>query len=173
MTISLDRPVPVECVSPPSFIIFPIERAHSVWQYFWPFQSIRQFLSTLAESIVVVIGWFLLAPQSMGLGDRIVIAACLVLGVIRMTPCDELPGTITIASTKGPARELIPTLERLILERGYTRDSLPPNSNDIHFRSNWPARHSWLYSPEQDVYLSVIYENIIEIRGPKKILKSF
>lgn len=63
-------------------------------------------------------------------------------------------------------------LEQLILEREFTDGPLSPNGDRIHFRPKSAARASWFYSPEQDVELCIVYENIIEIRGPKGTLNS-
>lgn len=170
MTMSFVRPLPLKSVTPPPFVFVRTENAHEFWRYLWPFQSVRHFMVTVAEGVVWAIGVILVAPESVELGARIAIAGGLFLAVIRMNACDELPGKITIAATRGPARELIPTLEKIFSEKGYTADPSPPKGDCIHFRPISGAGESWLYSSEQDIELCIVFENIIEVRGSKTTL---
>lgn len=173
MTISLERSVSLTSVTPPPFVFFPTARAHSFWRYFWPFASIRQFILTLALSLMGIIVCAVLAgyvryPEAFRFG----IPAGFVFSILRMIPGNELPAKITVAATRGPARRLMPMLEQLVLERGYARLPLPDNSDVLHVRPQTDAWPGWFYSPNREVELRIVDENIIEIRGPKGALDS-
>lgn len=171
MSISLDRPVPRHSITMPPFVFFPTVRAHGFWRYLWPFSSMRQFIFTLAVSVVVIVVCAALARHIASLAPlKIALPAGLVLGVISVFPYQQLPGKLIISATRGPSCQLIPILERIILGLGYIEGSLSANSNPIHFRPKSAVLPSWFYSPEQDVELYIAYENIIEVRGPKGIL---
>ncbi|MDQ1811882.1 hypothetical protein RBA41_01055 [Massilia sp. CCM 9210] len=172
MPISLDRPISLPATKPPPFVFFPTVRAHSFWRYFWPFQSVKQFMLTIAESLVAAIICILLAPQSTRPDARAFLAVGFLLAVLRKNGCEALPSKITIASTRGPARQLMPMIEQIFVEREYTRAPLPASGDHIHFLPPLAAGPSWFYSPEQDIELAVVYDNIIEVRGPKNTLYS-
>ncbi|HEX8613627.1 MAG TPA: hypothetical protein VF800_20305 [Telluria sp.] len=89
-----------------------------------------------------------------------------------MIPADQLPGKITIAATRGPARQLVPKLEQIILKCAYTGPTFSVDRNCIQFRLKAHAWLSWSAPPKQDVELCIADENILEVRGPKGTLNS-
>ncbi|MDQ1833795.1 hypothetical protein [Massilia scottii] len=171
MSISIVS-APVETKTPPQFVFFPTERAHSFWRYFWPFLSIRQFILILAVSVVVAISCTALAPRSVGTIAGIAIPIGLVLAAIQMMAADQLPGKIIIATARGPARQLVPILEQIMLKCGYTGPAFPVDGDCVHFPPKGDAWLSWSVSPKQGVELCIADENIIEVRGPKDTLNS-
>ncbi|NHZ98623.1 hypothetical protein [Massilia sp. CCM 8734] len=172
MPASFPFSVQIESKTSPSFVFLPTERAHRFWRYLWPFLSIKQFIFTLAISVVMVIFCIALAPLSLGTIAANIIPIGLVLAIIRMIPAEQLPGKITIASTRGPARQLIPMLEQIMLKCGYTGPAVSVGSNCIQFRPTANGWLSWPAPPKQDVELCIVDENILEVRGPKGILNS-
>ncbi|NHZ93878.1 hypothetical protein F2P45_33505 [Massilia sp. CCM 8733] len=169
MSISLDHSASVEAATPPQFFFFATQRAHSFWRNLWPFQSARQSLLTLALTAGVVIVCSVVLPKSVGLQIRLLIFTCFVITVVRELRA-QLPGKITIAISRGSAWQVIPDIKNAILELGYTDISPSPTGDRFQFRPK-PVTELWLYSPKQDVELSIADENIIEVLGAIGSLK--
>lgn len=168
MPISMDHPVPIKSVKPPPFVFFATD-THSFWRYFWPFLSARQLILTLALTVVVAIVLSAVPTEMVGLRVRRVIVVCFVLGGIREL-YERLPGKITIAAARGSARQLIPILEKFILELGYAGTPSSPNGDHIYFR---PKSNEGLWrfiSPKQNLELCIAEENIVEVLGAKSTL---
>ncbi|HEX8610725.1 MAG TPA: hypothetical protein VF800_05495 [Telluria sp.] len=170
MPISLDHPVPLDSATPPPFIFFATE-AHSFWRYFWPFLSVRQFIFTLAVCTVGVVVTVLLARRGGHSADfTFGMSGGFVLSVIRLFPYEELPGKITVATTRGPVRQLMPMMEQIILELGFTPGLSPSSADRLRFRSKTEARLGRGFAPAQNIELCIADENIIELLGPKSTL---
>ncbi|NHZ98624.1 hypothetical protein [Massilia sp. CCM 8734] len=167
MSISLDHPVAVETVTPPPFFFFATQRAHSFWRDLWPFRSVRQTIVTLALTAVVIIICSVVLPESVNFRVKLLIFLCFVITVVRELR-EQLPGKITIAVSRGSARQLIPDLQRAILELGYTDTSPSVKCDRFHFR---PNSELGFFLPKHDVELSIADENIIEVLGAIGSLK--
>lgn len=167
MSISLDKPVAAETVTPPPFFFFATQRAHGFWRYLWPFQSVRQTIITLALTAVLVIICSVVLPESVNFRVRLLIFLCFVITVVRELR-EQLPGKTTIAVSRGPARQLIPDLKHVILELGYTETSPSAKGDRFHFRPNPELS---LFLPKHDVELFIADENIIEVLGAIGSLK--
>ncbi|MDQ1813074.1 hypothetical protein RBA41_07120 [Massilia sp. CCM 9210] len=158
-------------LEPPAFAVSKIKRTHSLWRYLWPFQSLKQFLVFCALSLFIFLGCTLLArlwPDVVPLQSG---SGAFILGLLIWGPCMTLPARMTII-TRGTARQFIPRLEQLLQEDDYTISALTTNKDRIYFRFKWPSYLAWLHSPEQDLELSRICENDIELHGPARALYS-
>lgn len=169
MSISFDNSKAVEAATSPQFFFFSTQRAHSFWRNLWPFQSVRQFLITLALTVGVVIVCSVVVPESVDLQVRLLIFSIFVITVVRELRA-QLPGKITIALSRGSARQVIPDIKKAILELGYTDISPSPMVDRFQLRRK-PVSDLWIYSPKQDVELCIPDDNIIEVLGAIGVLK--
>ena len=169
MPISFDHPVARGMVTPPRFFFFATQRAHSFWRHLFPFISVKQCIITLSLTAAVVIVCSVVVPESVDLRVRLFIFIYFIVTLIRELR-EQLPGKITVATSRGSARQLIPDLRQAILELGYTDTTPSAKSDQLRFCPISDAE-LWLYSSKQDIELSIADENIIEVFGAIAKLK--
>lgn len=173
MSTSQDNAEPLKSIECTPFTLSKVKRTHSPWRYLWPFQSVKQFFLFMVASATIALTCFTLArlwPNVEALQSG---AGALILLLLIIWPCYELPAKMTI-TTRGPARQFIPQLEKVIINWGFSGPlpNLNSSKDSINFLIKWPPYLAWLYSPEQNVELHRLNENEIELRGPARILNS-
>ncbi len=170
MPVSLTPSASAGSVAPARFVFFSTDD-HSLWRYLWPFLSAKQLITALALVGVALIGCIEVLPRTFVADARMAVFSAFFLTLVG-TLHKQLPGKITIATTHGPARQLMPVLEPVVLMLGYVRRHTDTNGGCIRWRLAAVSCWSLLDSPEQDIELRIADENIIEVRGPKAILEA-
>lgn len=139
-------------------------RTHSVFRYFWPVQSLHQFVHA-----VVILGVLL---PSFGLliylfGDREAIPIVMLgglAGAIGAGFYPVLPGHMKL-TTRGEARNFLPDIDKHMTQLGYVEFRSSPTGKRYRSRAR-----PWMRWEEQEVEITV-GANVIDVNGPVATLR--
>lgn len=148
----------------PGVTISQVKRTHGVLMYFWPFQSRRELLHSIALLAVClpIIGSiiYLLDPAAL---ESVLIGA--VVGSFCCGVYPLLPARLTLA-TRSEARHFTNELEARLVKLGYVTSDRPPRVGRFHYRSKRSRLWRW---DEQDIEMLVEGHELV-LNGPVAVL---